>query len=1237
MNQTNLLSLRNPYVRRNHASTAEKHPLFQRLVLFAATVLSLAGIAIQTEAQTNLIMKPFQARVEIQPGFVGTVLLTNNNLRVPTNGATGVDGTGTNWIIANVTASISGAPSGVTATLVNSDFATPVGSIPINMNTNNASKSTNLVVKLDFDGTQVSGVTSLIMTASGGGLPDDSFVMPLEVAKIWNGSAMASVNGSGNWSDASKWLGGVPSTNDSVVFTDLGTQTNALLVSATSTNVLTNSVVDVTTVISSLRFCQTNSTGTPLTNNHNLSINPGVTLAVVGNEGFKLLRDYTFWTPKMNVTFVGTNGSFVQTNEHSNFALLTDGANAANTFETLDMSRLGNIQLDVNQVNIGNIFGYPNYLCFASNSYTSGSTLGGSRPQKIQPAWNMAMTNSVKAVFVDPFNYNNSFSRDYAMVIGRNDLTGGSSGNDQIVSMGLTNAFFMDGICVGGFGSLGAVLNFLNTNSTAVFRNTNGGRMSIFTCGDGAGTVSLNASAGVNTKCGNSGFGVDFTKGKVDILVDRFFMSMDRGLTTGGGGQVQSSLGLVNGTIDANSAFIGYQASGNQTNLNNCVGTLTVSNIGVFKVHGTLALGYTASSAGDPSSPQTSFGKINIGPGGTVLASNITVGGITKTTAGNNIALTGGASLVVSNGIGDATPGGALGLLSFGGNSTMTLFIDGSKPAVPLVYVTNLTATSTGNKLIIGGVTNLTFPADVVLIDGVSATVISAGSFDAGVSMPPGSGLTGTLSLSSSNTINIHIINRAPNHLVWRGASPTANWDYTTKNWLDQVTLLMTNFDNPDIVAFDDTPGFATNINIAGGTTALTPTVVNMTNNNLYYTFLDGGNQVLGGPALNKFGTGTVEIDGNTTFTVQLNQGGLAGGVFPGSVGGVNIASGAIMNYSGNVGGSLICAGIATSSGSISGTLTVSPGGIVTNSGTVSNPFGVQTNGLLYNSGTGSLNNIGTGSSGSPQVASGGILINNGIINGDVLFVSGSIEDLATGGMTLTSLSLGTGGLFIPGGDSIGTTVIHSDGVGSFPGAALLAQGSTTVFKVDVSDLTNTVLSPAHLSFGASASAQTQNGCTLVMSNISLTPFSAGQVFQLLVDSDSSAIPMANTGSSTNTYPVIVPTTPGPGLVWDLRHLWYVNGAGQNGFIGVVAANSGPTFVNGLSVDPSGSNIVGQLSWDPTNQGFALETLVVPPTVALAPNTNFAWTRIAGSQTNTTVAITNVIGTNDVFYRLSFP
>jgi hypothetical protein len=1183
----------------------------------------MLGFLLAVSAQAQTTIKPFQVRVEAVTGFSGTILLTNNLMRVATNGASAIDGAVVaNWIIGDVFPTAVGAPSGVTATLVDGSGAL-VTDIPIVINTNSASKTTNLVLKLVFDGSQGGGVSTLGITLTGA-LTNGYFPVVLEVGKIWNGSANAAANGAGNWSDASKWQGGAsPGSADNVVFLDAGAQTNSLLAGS---SYLTNSVVDVSTVISSLRFGMTNGLGAPTTNFHNLYIKDGVSLAIKGDGGFSMLRDYSYQTLRMNVAIYGTNATLIQTNDNSNFAMLIDGQGTIPN-SILDMSGLGRLQLGVNRVAIGDILAYPNYTHFITNLYTPGSTFGSSRPSKSLPNWKMAMTNVVRAVFVDSNNYNNSLSRSYAMEIGRNETTGGSSGNYG-VSMGLTNSFLLDGLCVGGYASLGGVLNFITSNSFAMFRNTNGGRMSVMAFGDAAG-ASTTLALGNNTKCGNAGLGVDFTRSTVDILVDRLYMSMDRGYTTGGG-VCQSSMGMSAGILDANSAFIGYQSSGNQTNQNSCNASLTVSNTAVFRVNGTLAIGYTTASIGDLSLPASTKGAITIGPGGTLTASNITVGGTTKASAGNTISMVGNATLVVSNRIADATANGALGSLTFsGGNNSIKVFINGANSGA-IIYVTNFTASGTGNKLVIGGVTGLTYPADVVILQGAGGPVVSAASFDGGVVMPAGLGLSGSLATSGTNSINLHIINRAPNNLVWRApvGSGTADWDYTTKNWLN-TNGVMTNYDNPDIIAFDGAAGYATNINLAGDpSTPLTPNVINMTNGLVTYALLNGGNQISGGPSLNKFGSGTVQIDGSTSVSVQLNQGVLTG---LGSIGNANVASGAVMNFAGIMSGSLASAGVATMAGTLAGTLTVQSGGVVTNSGTANNPISVQSGGFLYNSGT--MNNVGAGSSGAPQVASGSTLVNDGTIgavsSGNILYVSGVFNDSGSlsDNITVQSVTIGVGGTFIPGGDGIGKTTVNSDGTGTFPGAALLVQGSTTVLKVSVAGMSNTVLSVNNLSFGASSSQRTQNGATLLITNTSGSPFADGQSFHFFDNVSAPGSVPYNTGSSTNTYPVITPTIPGSGLLWDLSQLWV------SGNIGVVGVNSGPSLTNSFSIE-GGTNIIAQFSWDASNLGYRLQTLVAPLTSGLSA-TN--WTGVAGSWTNTTVTLTNTIATNSVFYRLVFP
>ena len=158
-----------------------------------------------------------------------------------------------------------------------------------------------------------------------------------------------------------------------------------------------------------------------------------------------------------------------------------------------------------------------------------------------------------------------------------------------------------------------------------------------------------------------------------------------------------------------------------------------------------------------------------------------------------------------------------------------------------------------------------------------------------------------------------------------------------------------------------------------------------------------------------------------------------------------------------------------------------------------------------------------------------------------------------------------------------------------------------------------------------------------IINTNSATPFSAGQTFHLFDDNYggnyvTGVIP-GNTGSSTNTFPTIIPATPGPGLAWDLRNLWVPNQAGNSGNIGVISVTTFPTLTNSFAMITIGSTnfILSQLSWDSSWYGARLENQINPLSVGLSTN----WSNISPPSTNTPVSwattsytLTNVLGTN---------
>ena len=399
-----------------------------------------------------------------------------------------------------------------------------------------------------------------------------------------------------------------------------------------------------------------------------------------------------------------------------------------------------------------------------------------------------------------------------------------------------------------------------------------------------------------------------------------------------------------------------------------------------------------------------------------------------------------------------------------------------------------------------------------------------------------------------------------------------------------------------------------------------------MTNTSNTYIFNNGGGgNISGGAVLTKTGTGTLQMDGPSTIAVQLNQGTLTGS---GSFGSATIASGAVMDFSGNASGSVTCAGVATLelSANVSGALTLQSGGVVTNLGTINGSFTTAGSSLLVNGLSGKFPTFG-----SSTVVSNAIVINRGQLgdpsgspSGVNLTVNGGgiFEDTGEGSITLNGLfTVSAKGTFIPGGDGIGTTTVYRGaGNPTFPGRILLAQGSTNIFKVNNDNGTYTKLGSAFQDLVLSASVQAYNGCTIEIINIGVAPFAAGQSFTFFVNSDNSDLPpIGTTGSATNTYPVINPLAPASGLAWN------INGITLNGTVSIVGVSTNPfalgfmpmvtngfvsitsyttnTMTSVITTNFSTNNlIISKLSWPATNTGWRLQQQQTALTNGLGTN-----------------------------------
>lgn len=1147
-------------------------------MLALAVVAGVLGFAADSQAQTARFRSPV-SRVTVPLGFNGSVVISNL--------------CNVSALVNPVRFDVSGLPSGVTVASITATN----GTLPLDGGLPSTLLNTNLLITFNFDGTEAQGLTTASLNASSGAV--NNWLFDIQVAKIWSGADyLAGVNT--NWNDGGNWVGGsAPGVNDDVVFEQSG---------ATNAATITNVVLTADATVASLRFAPTNTTF----KFYNVVLQPGVKLATTGTKGFSIMKDFLnsqLFSGGITVTVNGERGTLSVSNKAAIFSGLVDNAAAS----LLDMSGLGNFVADVNRVGWGDYAVYPNYRNWNDQNAYAGT------PRQYLMGLNLARTNIITTAYADPNNSTNADDRHFGFSWLNTEIAGSTT--VQNLNLGISNIFYVDSINFGGGNSRGNAqfnANFAASNPIAIFRGTNGGRMQVFSIADGAGTNSSQTSPNNN---------VNFSVGTVDILADRLFIGRDRKIIANAQNpSYQGNFFMAKGVVDANSVILGFReynqtnAAAGQVSLGYCQGRIFVTNTAMFKANNYIWLGNTVANNNNEESTggNTDQGAISIGLGGTVMANNILVGGPAYGFSRNNIiTMTNNSLLVVSNFI--AGPNQALDFMTVGNGSTLKLTLNATS-TVAAVYATNFTMIGS-NSLVLAAIKNpgsLTNGSEIPLFKCYAG---SLPNFTFGVGAPFNlSGVNGQIVTAGSDPLqqNFRVILNLPKNIMWKGYV-NATWDNATLNWLDLNTGLHTNFAAGDNVVFDDTASqFSVSLD---SSSVILPGAITMTNIANAYTLNNtGGGSIIGSATLTKYGGNSVTIDATTSASVTLNGGSLAGS---GAVASVTVNIGAAMSFGGTISGTLNVAGVATSSGTLSGALTVNAGGIATNSGTMNSTFTVNSGGYLVNNPGASLANVGSSSS----VAGGGSMFNRGGITGVNVTIGGTFKDSGEGSTTLTgTFTANSGATIIPGGDGVGSTTIQSGGGAGFPGRVLLSTGSTNLFKIDIAGSSNTRLLSGFQDFGGSTSVRSQDGATLIITNVTGS-FAAGQSFTLFQYAGGGN--PFSTGSSTNRYPIISPATPGAGLAWDLTQLW------PSGVIGVVNSASGLTFTNSFVV--SSSNIVSQFDWDPSKIGYRLQTLVTPIDVGLAAGTNYNWTGVSGSWTNTTVTITNTLGTNCVFYRLVFP
>ena len=1259
------------------ATTAQGYASFVRGAMLMAFLFVFMAASSAMAQTLQFTFPTLRATVPVNYSNVVAIPINNsantNGLAVSTNGAS-LDINGF-YHLDPVNLNVSGLPAGVTYSITSPDGIplTQIGNAATNLahlgyETN--SYHTNLVLLL-FCTNVAQGTYTFNLNAGGDGsttpgLPTNSIPLVLQAAHIWNGNGglEASFGVSNNWTDATSWLGGVPTATDDVVFGDVGGQTNTPSAGGLS---FTNIGISSSLTVASIRFASTVYTNLDSTNalTHTLQIASNATLFVTGAGGFSLLRDYinAFGQVndrpdrQLNVNLIGTNAALWVSNAAANFTLLhgsassqADGANTLNmtnldrfTFYGIRMG-LAEYQLMPNYAGLNKAF---NGNAGVTNDYTP-------RPGNLAANVYLARTNIITATYKDPNNYTNE-NRTYALSFESSEQQGLGGAPLTTILLGVTNRFFLDSVVFVHANHQG-FLRFGVPSGGAVFRSTNGtGRLSVVAISDDGGTTNM---ANSNVKAT-----IDFAaqNGVVDILADRLYIARDRTLISSNQTpNVQGSLLVGKGNVDVNTAVLGFQEHSNkmdwpafnptfQAYLNYCQGSLTVTNGGTFRVNGTMTLGYTADPNPVASAQQyNTFGRITVYAGSTLAASNIVCDGgenfYDLNLRQNSITVNQG-TLVVSNTIGAVAglpafdPRGLpLDSLTMNG-ATLILNVAPGKTNVFVRTLSNPGAVPTTVKVgaPISGLS--VFPTNLPIISYESAT-----PFMAADTSVMGTGTNGYILIDDANKlVTLFLTTNAPKNLVWVGGDPAgpSTWNLTTTNWLPAGGGSPTAFSLGDLVTFNDNTLY-TNITIAAVVVPNqipTNTGVIISNMTQQYTFNAAGGAIAGTAQLRKTGTNLVTFNAPEAGPLTIEAGTVSVGG-SGIVGSTTLLSNnCVLNLSGTMNGSLISTGAVTvlSGGNLNGAVTIGGGSLV-NDGTITitpaaSLFSMNGDSVFTNTVNGLLN---LGSNSGDLVAAGCTVANLGTIN---TFGYGA----AGGRLNCRGLYFGTGTIYDPIGGTSTTPNAGRFVEDSQPGGA---SGIPPTIQAIVSPGDTPNNSIGTLTFGVRLDLSGNNpqnsagklllevdqaGSTYdqlicdkwntianiwVMTNLNGS-FSSGQIYHILVNS---APGFPNIVDTPTIWPNMSPTVPGPGLQWNLSRvqvwgdvmvtnssmIW--DGASSTSWDtnGVnVSWKSGKVFGNnqGAIFDERASTFTVTLSTPVAPAGFNLETNTAGPGNTFFTNT----------------------------------
>jgi autotransporter-associated beta strand protein len=407
---------------------------------------------------------------------------------------------------------------------------------------------------------------------------------------VWSGPTGGDWSTPGNWTPA-----GPPGANDEARFFNQGAVADATI----------DNIISVNTTIQTLWIGQTNSP------NHNMQINSGITLSVVGtnDNGYGSMGsdpDAGGITPDpdplrfRSTLYVGTKttnsstqvtkgtvsgaGALVVSNVNNEILIRQFHPTGAAHRGILDLSGLNTFTANLGRIRVGD---------------------GEAQPiNRSEGNFYLAKTNTITLT-------GTNYQDNVQLVVGNNDVNQNQS-NPSFLILGGKNTIFADEILVGG------------KKQPGTMRSTNGfPTLSLLMRGsDGVSRVRALriADASDQPSSGNGTTGIaSFMDDSVDILADTLIVGKSQSSGTGNGSLSLGNFLLGQGTLDVNTLDMAFRMD-NNSYINAATANVTFSNTTVT-VNNLLRLGRIA---GGPTPP---LATLNITGGSVTVRSNVIVEG----------------------------------------------------------------------------------------------------------------------------------------------------------------------------------------------------------------------------------------------------------------------------------------------------------------------------------------------------------------------------------------------------------------------------------------------------------------------------------------------------------------------------------------------------------------------------------------------------------------------------------